>query len=273
MGSGSSSGSEMKRGTTTLSDGKRKYKDSDIVLGDFNKLTYRLNPTHKNIPRIPTKIPAIDEILGGGLSKGLNIFLGPAGSGKSLLAREISKQMKTAYVCCEVISDSPDHNTHPNVTTVDYTRYLPKPYKAIEELFTIVDHLNPDLVVIDSLTGFFSASSKALPESDVREMVWKVHTACDGNIPIIGVSEVRGQGFSRAPAGGQGVMHGCSLLCEFDKTTVKYDSMKELYKATYGEVVYTLQVLKDKNNQASTKLNRLYWNKEEGYKHKIIGGE
>ena len=129
--------------------------------------------------------------------------------------------------------------------------------------------LKPELVVIDSMTGFFSQSNKALPESDVREMVWKVHTLCDGKIPIIGISEVRGQGFNRAPAGGQGVGHGCSMLVDFKRLTMEYEGQAKAYGADYGDVVYTMQVLKDKGNTASIYPHRVWWDKD-GYKFERV---
>jgi predicted ATP-dependent serine protease len=153
---------------------------------------------------------------------------------------------------------------------IDYTQYPVKVERALSELFTFINELKPELVVIDSMTGFFSQSSKALPESDVREMVWKVHTACDGKVPIIGISEVRGQGFSRAPAGGQGVMHGCSMLMDFKRSTVRYEGQIELYGAEFGDVVYEMQVLKDKGNAATIYPQRIKWSKEAGYDIKQI---
>lgn len=270
-GSSNSKASPMGRASGDSSSPTSEHPFGDIKLVPFDDdgkrkgIQWRMNPKPRTVPRFSTGINEVDDILGGGLAKGLNIFLGEGGSGKSLMAREISKNHKTLYLTCEVISDAPPHKDFPNVTTIDYTQYMVKPYRAISELFTFAQHLKPDLIVIDSMTSFFSQSSKALPESDVREMVWKVHTACDGIIPIIGISEVRGQGFSRAPAGGQGVKHGCSMLVEFETTTVKYDSHKKLYNAKYGDVVYTMQVLKDKGNKANIYPHRLQWTTEEGY--------
>jgi hypothetical protein len=272
-----SSGASAKAVTTETAarapqkTGVVEHEFGDIKLVPFDDtggvkgIKWRLNPKPRFVPRISTGIESVDKLFGGGLSKGLNIFMGSGGSGKSLMAREISKNLKTLYFTCEVISDAPQNKDYPNVITVDYTQYMVKPYRAISELFTFAKELKPELIVIDSMTSFFSQSNKALPESDVREMVWKVHTACDGIIPIIGISEVRGQGFSRAPAGGQGVMHGCSLLVEFDRDTVKYQSHKDLYGAKYGDVIYTVQVIKDKGNRANIYPHRVKWSEKKGY--------
>ena len=242
-----------------------KSSFGDVKLVSYEDINWCINPTPRRVPRFKTGIGELDNLLGGGIPKGLTTFYGEGGSGKTLLAREIAKLHNTMYLCCEVVSDAPQHDEFPNVTVVDYTQYPVNVSKALSQLFTFINELKPELVVIDSMTGFFSQSSKALPESDVREMVWKVHTACDGKIPIIGISEVRGQGFSRAPAGGQGVMHGCSMLIDFQRIPILYEGQKEIYDSEYGDVVYKIQVSKDKGNAASIYPQKIMWTKETGY--------
>jgi len=244
----------------------------DIKLTKYDDIKWRLNAKARKIKKFITKIPQLDAIFGGGLAVGLNTFLGEGGSGKSLMAREIAKQHKTLYLCCEVLSDAPDSKEYPNVTAVDYTQYLVKPYKAIAELFTFIEELKPELVVIDSMTSFFSQSNKALPESDVREMVWKVHQACDNKIPIIGISEVRGQGYNRGPAGGQGVKHGCSMLVDFRANTIMSESQINLFDSKLGDIVYQVQVHKDKGGLATVYPHRLFWTPSKGYVVNKIGG-
>ena len=182
-----------------VATGKR-YGEVELMPYD-SKLSFRLNPKPRRVKRFKTGIEDFDKITGGGLPYGLSTFYGCAGSGKSLLARNIAKDKKCLYFACEVTSDAPSHEDYPNVDTVDYTRYLPNPERALAELFTFYEQFKPDMMVIDSLTTFFSKSRKALPESDVREMVSKLHVACDGVVPIIGISEIRGTGFSESPAG------------------------------------------------------------------------
>jgi len=244
------------------SDGKW----GDIKLTKYSDIKWRLNARARKVKKFTTGIPELDKVLGGGLAVGLNTFLGDGGSGKSLMAREISKNHKTLYLCCEVMSDAPDSKEYPNVTAVDYTQYLVKPHKAIAELFTFIEELQPELIVIDSMTSFFSQSNKALPESDVREMVWKVHQAADNKIPIIGISEIRGQGYNRGPAGGQGVKHGCSMLLDFRAYTILSESQINLFGASLGDIVYQVQVYKDKAGKSSVYPHRLYWTETGGYK-------
>ena len=244
-----SAGGRKKFVTTKDKDPNKKFGGVVELLSDaeYQKVKFRFNPAPVKVKRYATKIPALDELLGGGIPYGLTTFYGTAGSGKSLMAREISKLHNSLYFTCEVTGDAPSHKEYPNVTTVDYTRYLPSPDKAIKQLFSIIDREEPELIVIDSLTTFFSKSRKALPESDVREMVSRLHVACDGEIPIIGISELRGTGFNEAPAGGQGVMHGCSMLVKFNRELMRWESHKRMYGKEFGEMCYTVQVMKDKN--------------------------
>jgi len=240
-------------------------KWGDIKLTNYDDIKWRLDSKVIKVKKFSTGIKQLDDVFGGGLALGLNTFMGEGGSGKSLMAREIAKNHKTLYLCCEVLSDAPASKEYPNVCAVDYTQYPTKAHKAIGELFTFIEEYKPELVVIDSMTSFFSQSNKALPESDVREMVWKVHQAADNKIPIIGISEIRGQGFNRAPAGGQGVKHGCSMLVDFRAYTIMSESQINLFGASIGDIVYQMQVYKDKGGLANVHPYRLDWTPEDGY--------
>ena len=242
----------------------------DIKLRPWDdKMKFRINPKVRPVKRFATGIEPIDKVFGGGLPYGLTTFFGEGGSGKSLLAGNIAKGHKALYFTCEVLSDSPRGPDLPNVTTVDYTQYPVQAQRALEELFTYIEHLKPEVVVIDSLTTFFSRSRKALPESEVREMVSKLHMNAEGRIPIIGISEVRGTGFTRTTAGGEGVKHGCSMLVSFEKEFIKYESQQRALKSDYGTLVYTMQVEKDKHGIAHTARIKLIWDKKE-YKIEVL---
>jgi predicted ATP-dependent serine protease len=219
-------------------------------------LLKRMNPGRPNVKRFPTNIPSLDKYLGGGLPSGLTVAYGEAGSGKSLWAKQVATHTrgKVLYFTCEVLNDAPPKDKFPHVETVDYTKFRPKFDKAIYELFTYINVLKPDLVIIDSLTSFLGVSSKALAESDIRKGVWQIHLQADGGCPILGISEVRGTGYSRTTAGGEGVKHGCTALIQF----YEHFLSNERYASSFpnhelGDVVYTIQVMKDKHGLANNR--------------------
>lgn len=201
----------------------------------YEDIKWRLNRPYFPPRRIKAGIETVDRFFGGGLPQGVIIFLGGAGTGKSLLARTIAQEgswNRVLYITSEVRSDAPDKEEYPHVDSLDYTVYQPRWDRAIAELKKFVEVLEPDLVVIDSLTSFLSVSKKALAESDVREGVGIIHQEFDGTIPIIGISEVRGSGFTEGPAGGRGVEHACSTLVYFEHLFVKTKSQE----GVYGEI-------------------------------------
>jgi len=221
---------------------------------DFNKLKHRLNPTLRSYERFMTGLEPFDKLTQG-LPYGFTVFMGEAGSGKSTLARLIAQRCNSLYICCEVLTDAPDYKKFKNVTVADYTNpaYIPNYKKAIDDLFCLIINLKPDLVVIDSITSFFSVSKMALPESALREAAGIVHQLSEGIIPIIGISEVRGTGFHQAPAGGKGIEHACSMLIEFSFVPIDYESQSKKYSKPIGSEVRTIRVRKDKHGLANTK--------------------
>lgn len=229
-------------------------KGSGIEPVPYDKISWRLNPPPSTERRYETKIPSLDALLGGGLPIGLSVVWGNAGSGKSLLARQIAiKAPKALYICCEVLSDAPSRKKYPNVIVADYTKYVPKYDKAINELFSFILELKPDVVVIDSLTTFLGESKLSVSEGSVREAVWTIHKNSEGICPIIGISEVRGSGFNEYTAGGKGVMHGCSMLVRTDKNVIRWESqLPRFVGSRLGDVVYTLEIQKDKHGLSKT---------------------
>lgn len=228
---------------------------SKVQTVPMSKIDFRINPEIKYIPRYATNIPSLDEFLGGGLPSGLTIVWGSAGSGKSLFARQCAENIgstgKVLYFCCEVLTDAPRRSNFPNIDTVDYTTYRPNYKQAVTELFSFIEHMKPDLVVIDSITSFLGVTNKAISEASIRDAVWDIHLNAEGLCPIIGISEVRGTGFSRTTAGGEGVKHGCSMLLQCYKHFLTTDRYAEGFKDhDVGDVVYTLEVQKDKQGLA-----------------------
>lgn len=239
-----------------LQDSRQRREQPQI---QYSTIKWRLNPDVPRVSLVPTGLETLDAHLGGGLRKGLMTFYGPAGTGKSQMARAIAMSMAQAnnyvlYFTCEVLSDAPIHD---NIDRVDYTRYIPNSQRALEELKIWIRELSPSLVVLDSMTSFFSVSRKALPESDLREVIAQLHMETEGTIPVIGISEVRGKGYNEVTAGGTGVEHACTLLVYFEKTVIRYRTDQEAYGLPFGDVAYFMMVEKDKLGLAGTKRKKV----------------
>jgi predicted ATP-dependent serine protease len=194
--------------------------------------------------RFITDIPAIDNVLGG-LPYGLTIFYGEAGTGKSMMAKVIASHHYSLYVCCESKLDFPAGN----VKVMDYTKFLPMWDKALNELLVAIMRKEPEMVVIDSVTTFFSGTKKAVEEADVRSGVFELAKKTEGMIPIICTSEVRGSGYGTYEAGGRSVGHAASLLVRFGKVKVGHWESRR-YGVNEGERLWTIDVEKDKQGIA-----------------------
>lgn len=250
----------MTGGRRTASSNQRQQPQIN-----YDKIKWRLNPDFPRREMIETGIETVDAYFGGGLRKGLHTFYGPAGTGKSKMARSIALALAedsnyVLYVCCEVLSDAPEHD---NVDRVDYTRYIPNAKRALSELQMFIEKLEPSLVIIDSMTSFFSVSRKALPESELREIIAKLHMDCEGEIPIIGISEVRGKGYNEVTAGGTGVQHACNMLVYFERQTIRYRTDQEAYNMNFGDTVFWVTVEKDKWGLCGTKRKKVTYDEED----------
>jgi len=255
---------EKKAGANYPSDGGTGLQDLPI-----EKVEWRLNPPKPKAERYRTGIPTLDEYLGGGLPVGTTILWGNAGSGKSLLAKQLAMNAKgrVLYICCETLLDAPNKQDYPHVDTVDYTKFVPNYRKAVAELFTFIKKLDPKpvLVVVDSLTTFLGESKLSVSEGSIREAVWTIHKNAEGLCPIVGVSEVRGTGFNEYTAGGKGVMHGCSMLVRLEKHVIRWESQLPRFpNHRLGDVVFTLEVQKDKHGLAMTKPYNVSYSPERG---------
>lgn len=218
----------------------------------FSKIKWRLNAKYVKVSRHSTGYQSLDELLGGGLPKGNILLAGNAGSGKSLLARNISLNSdKALYICAEVLGDAPWG--HKNVIPVDYTRYLPDAYRALDELMCFIENVEPDMIVIDSITSFFSQSKKALPESDLRELASDLHKRVDNKLPVICISELRGAGINTLPSGGRGLEHACTMYIKMETKVVTTPWDADRYACEIGEKVYTILVEKDKGGLSKTR--------------------
>ena len=166
--------------------------------------------------RLKTGDAYIDNVFAG-FPNGLTMFYGKAGSGKSTLARYISSLLinqgkKVVYICAEKLDDAPTGSI-----AYDYTSFLPKWQNALNELKQIITTENPSLVVVDSVTRFFSVTNKAIEEADIRSPVFELDKL---SIPVIGISQVRGQSAFMHPAGGEAILHAAKLVVKFNKLLV-----------------------------------------------------
>jgi len=222
-----------------------------------SSVTMRLNKKPRPTIRYPT-YTGYDEVLNG-LPAGLTIFYGIYGSGKSFAAREIASSVVKAgyqvlYVIGEDLKDCPAREQFTDcdgeIHSLDFSSYTPSALKSIETLIMAIKMLKPNLVIIDSLTTFLSTTSKAVPEADVREYTFKLAKLVSGSLPVIGISEVRGQGFNRNFAGGSAIGHAPILLVEFDKILVsRWDAAR--YDAPEGSYIWVMRVIKDRDGVAN----------------------
>lgn len=207
-------------------------------------------PQRRSTNVVKTNIEVIDKFFGGGIPKGLSIFVGEAGSGKSTLARYIAMHMKNVlYVVAEKQSDDPEAE---GVIIMDYRTYLPKWDKALAEILVAAEKYNVDAIVVDSGTRLFSGTNKAVEEADLRPALFELARKSENNIPIIAISEVRGNGNWMYPAGGQAVAHAPILLVWFNKFVCRSDREADRFDMAVGEKVWTIEVGKDARNLAKS---------------------
>jgi len=241
---------------------------------DWNSIKHRIKKSFSEEEinarkrRYLTGIQEFDSITKG-LPSGVTVFIGAEGTGKSLLARNIAvKSKKALYFYCESILDPPDPQIHPNVIPIDYSNpaYIPEYRKAIKQLLLFIEHLNPELVVIDSITKFFSVSKQALPESPLRFAMNDLHSLAIDLCPIICICEERGEGYNRGAAGGKGVLHSCNMEICFYKTFIESESQSLKYQRDINDVAYIMYVNKDKSGLSSLKKYLIFYNGDYSFK-------
>jgi circadian clock protein KaiC len=152
--------------------------------------------------RLPMGVPALDEMLGGGLPSGYSLLVaGPAGSGKTILATEFLaegvRRGETGIIAAFEKSPRQSHHrrldelirrgklglidTRALDLTVDETLY---------EMTEMIDRLGARRVVIDSLSGFELALAPAYRE-DFRESLYRMVAALTGlGVTVLMTSEL-----------------------------------------------------------------------------------
>ena len=143
-----------------------------------------------------------------------------------------------------------DYPKAENIHLMNFTKFLPNWKKAIDELFgTIIDY-DADLAVVDSVTTFLSSTNKAVEEADVRPGVFEIAKKAERQIPIIAISQMRGSGNYKYPAGGQAIPHASSLLLNLNRIKVENRWQAEQYGHGEGDILWTFEVVKDKEGLA-----------------------
>jgi len=231
---------------------KRWQEQRPPQLLDWSLVSRRINKKPRPVERFKTGIDSFDRLMGGGLPYGMTLLLGAAGTGKSLMAKTIARKVgesgrKVFYFFGEDSADAP-YNP-PYLNTVDMVSWKPGVDKAIKTVETIVDREKPDLIVLDSMTTILSQTSRAVPESEVREYTKKLAADLSGILPVLATSEVRGAGAWRQPAGGQGVRHASIATLELSKklNETKWDA--EANGGEIGDVVWFV-LAEDRDGQA-----------------------
>ena len=158
-------------------------KWGDIKLTNYDDIKWRLDSKVIKVKKFSTGIKQLDDVFGGGLALGLNTFMGDGGAGKSLMAREIAKNHKTLYLCCEVLSDAPPSKEYPNVCAVDYTQYPTKAHKAFDSSFDNVPK-SPSIVLLTALRACVhipsctNKGSESLFNPFIKELVCAWEVSC-----------------------------------------------------------------------------------------------
>jgi predicted ATP-dependent serine protease len=237
-----------------------KEGQKKAVQCDWTKVRKRLEERNWTPKRYKTGIDALDKVLGGGLPNGLTVFAGEAGGGKTKMAHAIVESIaerfpedidndnpRVLYVCTESLADDPGRDI---CHVADYTIFIPNWERAVNELFGIIQKLQVDLCVVDSVTNYLSSTRKAVEEADIRAGLRMINSLADRNIPIVGISQIRGSGQYERAAGGQAVDHSANLLLNFKKQAIEASWDEDRYNASLGSVVWTMQVMKDKLRHA-----------------------
>ncbi|MET0859062.1 MAG: ATPase domain-containing protein [Telluria sp.] len=139
------------------------------------------------IGRISMGVPALDDMLGGGLPAGYSMLLvGPSGSGKSILATEFVaegvRQGETAVIALfekspsQMMNDKLDMLVRSGQVGVLNVRTLDLSVdETLHELVTMIERSNASRVVLDSLSGFELALAPEFRE-DFRESLYRMTT-------------------------------------------------------------------------------------------------
>lgn len=156
--------------------------------------------------RINTGINELDRVLGGGVVPGsLILFGGDPGIGKSTLALQAASDIaRTRGLCLYVTGEESAQQTKMRAArlgVITENLYVVTE-TSLERIRKYVEHLLPNLIVIDSIQTVFTESLPAAPGSvsQVRECTgFLMQMAKVLNIPVVIVGHVTKEGFLAGP--------------------------------------------------------------------------
>jgi predicted ATP-dependent serine protease len=220
---------------------------------DIKTIQYRLQKTKSKYKRYQVDDNGFDEYIQG-IPYGLTIMYGEPGTGKSQMAAYIAnmavrKNFNVLYVFSESSIDT--ERLNPSVVTADFTAYLPRWEKVIDQIYALLNYTKADILILDSITKLFSETSKAVEEADLRDALSTIKKDLHGAIPIVGISQIRGSGQFSYPAGGRAIDHESDLLINFEK--IRYRNILGKIKKSAVNEIYTIFVEKDKHGLAYQK--------------------
>jgi circadian clock protein KaiC len=140
---------------------------------------------HPQTKRVPTGVPGLDEMLGGGLPMGYSLLVvGPSGSGKTILATEFlaegvrngEKGVIAAFEKSpsQLLSNQLNAMVKDGMVGVIDTRSLDLSIdQTLHDLIEMIDRMQAKRVVIDSLSGFELALAPEFQE-DFRGSLYRM---------------------------------------------------------------------------------------------------
>ena len=154
------------------------FHDMEITTGGLVVYPRMISSQHEKAPtpgQLPSGSPELDALLGGGLERGTaNLFIGPAGTGKSSMMMKyvvsaISKNQKVAYFCFdETIANMKKRCEHIGIDVnkleasgnlrlqkIDPAELSPGAFAGLIQ--GLVKNEDFQVVVVDSLNGYIQA--------------------------------------------------------------------------------------------------------------------
>ncbi|MBO8157439.1 MAG: DNA repair protein RadA [Bacillaceae bacterium] len=202
--------------------------------------------------RIPTDMPELNRVLGGGIVPGSLVLIGgDPGIGKSTLLLQVSSQLakkplKVLYVSGE--ESTRQTKLRADRLGIDVEDLFVMAETNLQEVANVIDEMNPGLVIIDSIQTVYQEEISSAPGSvsQVRECTGHLMRIAKGKgIPIFIVGHVTKEGAIAGPR-----------LLEHMVDTVLYFE---------GERHHTYRILRSvKNRFGSTHEMGIFEMKEQG---------